>query len=276
MERLLLSRGEVLSTLFKTNIFKILVAIFSIFTSFDLLAIGFDIRSEINKVAKDGYSGSVKFTTENKWGNTLSSAYWIQAVARYRAGRHTTIGVLKVDNEQEGTEAFSGNSLGQLLYRYNMSDFYDVETNLTDYRDEFRGFSKRLSAAVGPRFRMIVTKETEFFLGLSLMYESQKLLADNRYPGQSEYDNSTRLVVSESFSHEFSENMNFTTSMVFQVNLAELADIRFVPTVGIKIPLNKYFSYFLQANYIYESEPPYDVVKYDLTIRQGLYLSFGA
>ena len=263
-----------MNLLFRTNLFKCSVISIFILRSHSLFAIGFDIRSEINKVANDGYSGSVKFTTENKWGNTLSSAYWVQAVARYRSGRHTTIGVLKVDNEQEGTEAFSGNSLAQLLYRYNVNDFYDLETNLTDYRDEFRGFSKRLSAAVGPRFRMIVTKKTEFFLGLGLMYESQQLLSENRYPGQSEYDNSTRIVVSESFSHEFSENMSFTTSMIFQINLEEFADIRFVPTVGIKIPLNKYFSYFVQANYIYESEPPYDVVKYDLTLRQGLYLTY--
>ena len=264
-----------MNLLFRTNLFKSLIIFIFILRSHSLFAIGFDIRSEINKVAKDGYSGSVKFTTENKWGNTLSSAYWVQAVSRYRTGKHTTIGVLKIENEQEGTEAFSGNSLGQILYRYNFNDLFDMETNVTDYRDEFRGFSKRLSAAIGPRFRLIVTKDTEFFMGLGIMYESQQLLSENRYPGQSKYDNSTRLIFSESFSHQFSESMSFTTSMLFQFNVEEFGDMRFVPTVGFKVPLNKYFSYFIQANYIYETKPPYDIVKYDLTLRQGLYLTYG-
>ena len=122
----------------KTNLSKFIFLVVFLVRAHTLLAVGFDIRSEMNKVAKDGYSGSVKFTTENKWGNTLSSAYWVQAVARYRSGKHTSIAVLRVENEQTDTEPFTGNSLGQLLYRYNVNKLFDMETSVTDYRDEFR------------------------------------------------------------------------------------------------------------------------------------------
>ena len=258
----------------KTNLSKFIFLVVFLVRAHTLLAIGFDIRSEMNKVAKDGYSGSVKFTTENKWGNTLSSAYWVQAVARYRSGKHTGIAVLKIENEQTDTEPYTGNSLGQLLYRYNVNKLFDMETSLTDYRDEFRGFSKRISGAVGPRFRIIVDDKTEFYLGLAVMYESQNLLSEHRYPGQPSFENGTWILLSESYSREIKDVMSFTTSFLLQISAEDITDVRFVPTIGIKVPFNKYFSYFIQANYIYESEPPYDVIKYDLTLRQGLYLNF--
>ena len=224
----------------------------------------------MNKVANDGYSGSVRLPRRIS-GVTLSSAYWVQAVARYRSGKHT-ISCFKVENEQTDTEPFTGNSLGQLLYRYNVNKLFDMETSVTDYRDEFRGFSKRISGAVGPRFRIIVDDKTEFYLGLAVMYESQNLLDDHRYPGQPSFENGTWILLSESYSREIKDVMSFTTSFLLQISAEDITDVRFVPTVGIKVPFNKYFSYFIQANYIYESEPPYDVgVRSHI---RSLYLNF--
>ena len=66
------------------NIFRIIIVILCMQSQLLYSSTDIDIGSEINKVVDDGLSFDLNYTTENKWGNTLSSAYLMQGVGRYK------------------------------------------------------------------------------------------------------------------------------------------------------------------------------------------------
>ena len=122
--------------------------------------------------------------------------------------------------------------------------------------------------------KVVANKETEVFASARIMYETQHLLDENRYPGQSDFQNSVRLSLFLSATYKLLDFVKFSGNIVLQPKVDDPGDIRMIPTGGVKVPFNKYFSYFIQANYMFESEPPANIVNYDLTVRQGLSLSY--
>ena len=214
------------------NIFRIIIVILCMQSQLLYSSTDIDIGSEINKVVDDGLSFDLNYTTENKWGNTLSSAYLMQGVGRYKEGVHTGIVVAEVDSEQQGTETFAQNSFLQFLYRYDISNVIDIEANISDYRNEFRGFSKRQSVAVGPRMKVVANKETEVFASARIMYETQHLLDENRYPGQSDFQNSVRLSLFLSATYKLLDFVKFSGNIVLQPKVDDPGDIRMIPTGG--------------------------------------------
>jgi putative salt-induced outer membrane protein YdiY len=106
-------------------------------------------------------------------------------------------------------------------------------------------------------------------IGSGLMFENEEL---NTNPDTVE--NAVRSTNYIALKFKISEIVNLNAVAYYQVSVADMENYRILSDARIDFKLSKSISFFTSLNYRMNSRPPIDIKKYDLSINNGLSISF--
>jgi len=106
-----------------------------------------------------------------------------------------------------------------------------------------------------------------FFLGIGGMWESEKLTIP--------YEDKTTIRSTNYFSAKYKQNnIGFTSTIYYQFDIWQLSDYRILASGALEISITKKIGFITEIQYRFDSEPPPDIVEYDLEIVNGITLNF--
>ena len=69
-------------------------------------------------------------------------------------------------------------------------------------------------------------------------------------------------------------NIGFTSTIYYQFDIWQLSDYRILASGALEISITKKIGFITEIQYRFDSEPPPDIVEYDLEIVNGITLNF--
>lgn len=191
----------------------------------------------------------------------------------YRAGRHYTFLTGEVRYGEEDGKAFRDRSFGHLRYNHRLKPWLVGEAFTQLENDGFTRLQLRVLAGGGLRLRYLDTEQVKVFQGTTPMYEHENLKRGGLGPHPaatsgvrwSNYLN-VRLQVSAS--------TYLRHTVYLQPRIDDTSDVRILNETRLAVALTKRVSLQVTFDLDYDSRPPANVEELDVTLRNGLSVSF--
>lgn len=235
-------------------------------------------RAQVNtekmrSLEADGFGTTLSGTFALRTGNAEVIEVGTAARLDYRAGIHYAFFVGHIDYGKTSGEEFRNRAFGHLRYNYSTSSRIVSEVFGQVERDGFTLLQFRFLSGVGPRFRYLNTEHIGLFQGSTLMFEHEDLESEKvgTHPAivnvlrWSNYIN-VRL--------QLSEHTSFVNTVYVQPRFDTFGDLRILDDATLELGITKYISYRTTFNLRYDSRPPGTLDPLDLSIRNGLVLTF--
>lgn len=190
-----------------------------------------------------------------------------------RAGRHYAFSISRLRFGEEGGTTFKDQAFAHLRYNYLLLPWLVGEAFTQVQRDGFKLLQLRSLAGAGIRLRYVDTETFKLFQGATLMYEHENLDAREvtRHPA------TTSVLRWSNYANvriRLSKNTSFINTVYVQPRLDAFNDIRVLDEAALAVALTEHLTITTMFSLDYDSRPPDAVESLDITLRNGLTVTF--
>jgi putative salt-induced outer membrane protein YdiY len=194
----------------------------------------------------------------------------------YRKGKHYTFLLGSARYGESSNKKYREHYFGHLRYNYDLMPRLVGELFGQAERDAFTLLQVRLLAGGGLRFRYFMLADEQrigIFQGSTLMYEYEDLDAakTGAHPA-------TMYVVRWSnylnVRLELTDRTNLINTVYVQPRLGDFDDLRILDEAVLAIALTRHLTFRTAFNLRYDSRPPGDIASTDLSLANGLTVTF--
>lgn len=192
------------------------------------------------------------------------------AQLKSRNYKHLWLGVVNYDFAKADEENFVNNFFVHFRYNYKWTSWLRWELFLQTQANEPLGFDYRHLAGTGPRFKIILDKNNDIYLGTAVMYEREKTI-----PPESMFREHFRSSSYISFDLRIPRvNGSVTNTTYFQPLFSDFSDHRISSETRFRFMITDKWNVYTTFTYYYDSRPPANIRKSALNLEQGFGFSF--
>lgn len=168
---------------------------------------------------------------------------------------------------------FRDRTFGHLRYNYYLSSWLVAEAFTQLERDGFSRLQLRTLAGAGLRVQYLDTEAVAIFQGTTPMYEHETLEASavDRHPATT---STVRWSNYLNVRLHLSDTAHLGSTAYVQPRLDAFDDLRVLQQVTLGVNVTEHIRLRAEFNLRYDSRPPDTVESLDLTLRNGLTVSF--
>jgi hypothetical protein len=221
----------------------------------------------------DGWATTLGGDLALRSGNSDLYELGLNGRSDARLGRHYAFLVGSLRYGKEAGNVFKNEAFTHLRYNYRLLNWLVAEGFGQIERDGFTLLQARLLGGVGVRFRHFHGDRFGLFQGTTLMVEYEDLDASEvgSHPATVQvwrWSNYVNVQV------RLSEQTTFINTFYVQPQVDDFGDIRLLDEAALAIALTKHLTFSTNFRLRYDSRPPGDVESLDLSIRNGLAITF--
>ena len=223
----------------------------------------------------EGVSGSFSLSANGTSGNSDTRNAGLGAYLQNKRGERTDFAILTYNYGSSGGEKNVDRTLLHLRHVQGFAPRRAWEVFAQWQQDEFKRLSHRGLLGGGLRWDLNHSEKpnTRFYLGAGAFYENERL--DSR---AGTTDGGTETTVRGNFYLSFQQPLNTHASLVsttyFQPSFEGFGDRRLVEQGALFFDISESTRIKLSLDVSYDSEPPQDVKKTDVTYTTGIDWSF--
>lgn len=232
-----------------------------------------NVQSILATEAEEGLSGALTGSIDWRTGNTDYLFLSAAPVARYRAGDHLFIGILRADRKtSEGTELVS-RLFEHGRYRYSFTDRLLGEVFAQHEFDEIRRLQVRALVGAGPKFDVFKGEGYSASFGVAYMLEYERLRDDMQVDAGT--DDLQHRISSYLLGHyEIDDRLQLVETFYVQPRLTDPNDIRFLNDSTLVVSVTKKLSFNTTFNVSFDNAPPATIEKLDTALTSSVTYDF--
>ncbi len=195
-----------------------------------------NVQSALATAAKPGLSGSATATIDWRTGNSKLLLLGLSPVARFRAGDHLLIAILRGDYGKSGSTDITRKAFAHLRYRYDFHPRILGELFQQSEYDKFKLLKSRVLVGAGPKIDLLSNKRLSIALGVAYMFEYE-----NPSSGALETDSKVFHRVSSYLMGRFEldDRVQIVETVYAQPCITDPADIKLLNESQVVIKLTK-------------------------------------
>jgi putative salt-induced outer membrane protein YdiY len=223
----------------------------------------------------EGVSGSFSLTANGTSGNSDTSNAGLGAYIQNKRGERTDFAILTYNYGSSDGEKNVDRTLVHLRHVQGFAPRRAWEAFAQWQKDEFKRLSHRELIGGGLRWDLNHSRKADsrLYIGAGAFYESERL--DQR-AGTTDAgtDTTVRGNFYLSLQQPLNEHATLASTTYFQPSLEHVSDRRFVEQGVLFFEINESTRIKISVDVSYDSEPPQDVKKTDVTYTTGIDYSF--
>ena len=216
---------------------------------------------------QSGLSGSVNLSIELERGNSELTEIGLRPRLVYRSGPSqwfmlNSYSFVETDEASVINEGFS-----HVRYNYDLTERLVLEA-LTQFQyNRSQDLRQRFLLGAGVRYELVNRTHTGVIAGATAMFEYEELESREiiRTPRNSDYL-TIRL--------RASGTMTMRNTLYLQPAFDDPGDLRILDDFEMTVAISKWLGLTLALQYRYDSEPPAGIKEYDLSLKNGLTITF--
>lgn len=235
-------------------------------------------RAQVNTEAMrvfdvDGFATTLGGDLLIESGNSDLVELGLNARFDYRRARHYTFLTGALRYGEEGGATFRNRAFGHLRYNYRIASWLTGEAFTQLQQDGFKLLQLRALVGGGGRLRYVDAEAVRLFQGTALMYEREKLNADEvvGHPARSSVVRWSNYV---NVRVPLSEATSFISTVYVQPRVDDFGDLRLLHDATLAVALTRHLTLRTTLNLSYDSRPPDNVEDLDLALRNGIEVRF--
>lgn len=233
-----------------------------------------DVSRAANETAAEGVSGRLSAGWQRRTGNTDRISGDGDFTGRYRAGDHLFLIILQSAYGEQSGDVYTDKDFFHGRYRLAFSDLLDGELFGQNARNKLLGYRERRLLGAGPRLKLIQSEELQLYTGLAWMLETEHLAADAVEEDGETRKQVQRLSLSVQYIHKISPALSVDLSAYYQPSLETSTDRRFTGAGSLRMHLTDALEFFSRVNASADTEPAAGREKTDMSMDNGLSLTF--
>ena len=214
-----------------------------------------------------GLAGSADLTFKIERGNSELTQIGLTPRAAYRTGRHLVFTLNRLSFIDAAAGSIVNAGFSHLRYNYSMSAKVTFEAFTQIQYDRSQDLSRRSLVGAGLRFPIVGADRFDLAVGTAAMYEYEKLRTGSVHETARNSSYISLHLLSKS-------GINIGNTVYIQPAFENPDDIRILDQGEIKFVLADWLALTTTASYRYDSQPPDGVKEYDLSIENGISVSF--
>lgn len=221
----------------------------------------------------DGFQTTIGGTVAYQSGNADLIEVGARARFDVRHDRHYGFLTSEVRYGEEDGRTFRDRSFAHLRYTYRVLPWLVPETFSQVEQNGFTLLQLRVLAGMGVRLRYLDTERVKVFQGTTPMYEFENLNA-------SEITRHPTTVSTVRWSNYVNVRLKLTDKTYFvqtayvQPRFDAFSDVRILDEARLAIAITKHVTLDVSLEFSYDSRPPDGVSDFDLSLRNGVSVSF--
>jgi len=209
------------------------------------------------------------------WQSGNSDLFEVGARARfdYRTGRQYAFFVGEARYGEEDGKAFRDRSFGHLRYNRELRPWLVAEAFSQVENNGFARLQLRVLAGIGIRMRVVDTGRFKLFQGTTPMFEYENLESSGlvRHPATMSTVRWSNYV---NLRLRLTEKTQVLTTVYVQPRVDDLGDLRILDEATLAVALTEHVTLAVSFNLGYDSRPPDGVNDLDLSLRNGIAVTF--
>lgn len=149
-----------------------------------------------------------------------------------------------------GTSRFVNDGMAHFRYNHKFNSWLRLEAFTQVQYNELLNLRIRYLAGIGPRFKFLDKKWIHMYSGTLYMFEYENQAITDTV----EYNN--RLSTYLSWTIDPNPNFSFVATTYYQPKLTNWSDFRVSGNYALKFKAFKRFSFKVEFNFLYDSQPP--------------------
>ncbi len=235
-----------------------------------------NVQSALVTEASPGLSGSVTASLQWRTGNSKLLLMGISPVARFRAGNHLVVAILRGDYGRSGDADIVKKAFEHLRYRYSFHPRMLGEMFQQAEYDKFRLLELRTLVGAGPKFDLVSDKRLLISFGIAYMMEYEKPSSD-ALETESEIFHRASSYLTGRF--ELDEKVQIVETVYAQPCLTDFNDYKLLNDSQLVVHLNKTVSLTTSLSLAYDAKPLHladgtQLEKLDTTTKTSITVSF--
>lgn len=224
---------------------------------------------------REGASGSFSLSASGASGNSDTSTAALGTYIQNRRGERTDFAILTYNYGSSDGEKNVDRTLLHLRHVQGFAPRQAWEAFVQWQKDEFKRLSHRGLLGGGLRWDLNHSgkADSRLYVGAGAFYENERL-----EPRAGTTDAGTETTVRGNFylslQQPLSENATLASTTYFQPSLKQFSDRRLVEQGVLFVEINTSTRIKVSLDVSYDSEPPQDVKKTDVTYTTGIDWSF--
>ena len=206
-------------------------------------------------------------------GNVDLFEIGVNARVDYRRARHYGFLAGEIRYGTKDDAPFRDRTFGHLRYNYRLTPRLVAEAFTQLERDGFARLQLRTLVGGGLRVQYLDTEAAQIFQGTTPMYEHENLEAD----GLAAHPAATSRVRWSNYLNvrlRFTDTTHLLATVYVQPRVDAFSDVRVLQQSTLAVDVTEHVRLTTEFNLNYDSRPPTDVEDLDVTVRNGLQVSF--
>ncbi len=191
----------------------------------------------------------------------------------YRQAQHYAFFAGEFRYGTKGDQPFRDRTFGHLRYNYHVLPWLVGETFTQVQRDGFARLQLRALAGGGLRVQYLDTKTIKIFQGTTPMYEYENL-AGSSVRGHPVEASTVRWSNYLNVRLRFTDNTHLITTAYVQPRFDAFDDVRVLHQATLVVSITEHVRLMAEYNLNYDSRPPANVEDLNLSLSNGLQVSF--
>lgn len=217
--------------------------------------------------AETGLSGSINLSIELERGNSELTQIDLKPRAVYRSGPSVWFMLNSYSFVETDQGSLINEGFSHLRYNYDLTNVVVLELLTQVQYNREQDLRRRFLLGAGLRFELVKGKKTSLAIGVTGMYEREKLEnnAIIETPRNSDY-------IAVRF--KVTDQVTVQNTVYVQPAMDDISDIRVLDNLELGFALSKWLAFTTTLEYRYDSQPPEGIREYDLSILNGLTVRF--
>jgi hypothetical protein len=232
-----------------------------------------NVQSVLATEAEEGLSGSITAGVDWRTGTIRLLGLSAAPVARYRAGDHLLIGIVRGEYRTFGDSKVVARTFEHLRYRYRLVPRVTAEVFAQHEYDEFRRIELRALAGAGPKFDLVHRPRTNLAWGLAYMLEHRRLRDDDQ-PDAGARRTQHRASSYLTGSYQVKDDLQLVETFYAQPVLTDPGDIRLLSESQLVVKLTDQLALTTSFVLAYDRRPPAGVKRLDTALTHTVGYSF--
>lgn len=255
------------------RIFPLVLLLIVVGAEVDAQAGIYNMQSTLSAEPEEGLTGSFGASADWRTGNIDFLQLTATPLARYHSGRHLLVGLASANRRTTRGSVIISRFFEHLRYRYDLSDNALGEVFAQHEFDAVKRVQLRALVGSGPNFSILDSRAVNLNLGISYMFEYEKLQNDGNTDAGAiivQHRNSTYLVA----SYQMDERVKLVESAYLQPRLTNFEDFRIQSESELMFQLTESLSFSSSFTLAYDSKPPSTINKLDTTLKSTISYEF--
>jgi len=220
-----------------------------------------------------GFSGSLGAAATLKRGNVELLQLDGKAFALYYAEPHSLLFSTSGTFGEQGDERFAAAAFAHLRWTAMWWPRAGSEVFTQIQYDEFLRLQLRRLVGAGPRFVLVDGEQVQLAFGTGYMLEHERLdiPESDPHPRTTLAHRSTNYL---SLTIELPERLRLGNTVYAQPRFDKPSDIRVLDELELRFDLDELLAFTTSLSLRFDSDPPSEVDKLDLALKNGIELSF--